>query len=243
MKFPIIVTLILALFYIVIFTLSVLGKKKDEAGQDISSTEVVEEEKKYKATIILDPGHGGRDPGKVGENNVLEKDINLSIALKTRDKLVEDGYKVIMTRQDDHVYGENESKKKEADLNNRLSLINDSNADMVVCIHQNSYIDNTVRGAQTFYYEDSEEGAMMAELLQEKIVEKVDALNTRQKKGNKSFYMLKESEKPIVILECGFLSNEEEKNNLVSEEYQQRIAIAINEAINQYINIEEKENN
>jgi len=190
-----------------------------------------------KITIVIDPGHGGRDPGKIGINNALEKDINLSISLKLRDLLVENGINVIMTREEDiGLYDESDSSKKRADLKKRVELINSSGALFAVSIHQNSFTQESVRGAQVFYYSDSKEGKKLAEMIQAQLKETIADGNHRQAKANNTYYMINKTTCPLVIVECGFLSNREEANLLLEEEYQKKMAWGIHLAILKYIN-------
>lgn len=181
--------------------------------------------KKEQAVIVIDPGHGGEDPGKVGVNEVLEKDINLAIAMQVKEGLEKAGIRVIMTREDDFVP---DSKKQ--DLKERVQLINETKAPLTVCIHQNSYTDPKVKGAQVFYYSESQEGREAAEMLQEEF-RKIDPENKRETKDNGSYYMLKHTNVPTIIAECGFLSNPEEAEKLTTDEYQFQIATAICEGI------------
>lgn len=184
--------------------------------------------------VAIDPGHGGNDPGKtVGD--VYEKDINLKIAIKLKDELEKKGVKVIITRDSDvGLYNETDTNKKIADMKNRCKLINESNADILVSIHQNSYSSQNVKGAQVFFYENSKEGEKLAEILQSAIKTKVDNENTRQHKSNDSYYILLNVEMPAVIVECGFLTNPSECKKLLDENYQQEMAQAVAEGIIQY---------
>ncbi len=174
-----------------------------------------------KDVVVIDAGHGGHDPGKVGVNNALEKDINLQIAQKVKTHLEKNGLQVIMTREDDVV----EDTKLE-DMKKRVALINEIKPTITVSIHQNSYSDASIKGAQVFYYRDSEVSKGAAEIMQEEL-RKVDTENTRQIKSNSDFYMLKKTEVPTIIVECGFLSHPGEAEQLVSEEYQENMAQAI----------------
>lgn len=184
--------------------------------------------------VAIDPGHGGNDPGKtVGD--VYEKDINLKIAIKLKDELEKKGVKVIITRDSDvGLYNETDTNKKIADMKNRCKLINESNADILVSIHQNSYSSQNVKGAQVFFYENSKDGEKLAEILQSAIKTKVDNENTRQHKSNDSYYILLNVEMPAVIVECGFLTNPSECKKLLDENYQQEMAQAVAEGIIQY---------
>ncbi len=187
--------------------------------------------------VVIDAGHGGDDPGKVGVNGAEEKDINLQIALLVKTFLEQNDINVVMTREDnDGLYDRSVSNKKVQDMKNRIALIDETDPEIVVSIHQNSYPEEYVHGAQVFYYSGSSEGKKLAESLQAQLVERVDPDNTRQIKANDSYYLLKKTSVPIVIVECGFLSNQEEAQKLVTEEYQERTAWAIHMGILQYLN-------
>ena len=171
--------------------------------------------------VLIDAGHGGADPGKVGINGALEKDINLQVARKVREKLEARGLEVVMTREEDIMQG-----GKKEDLNKRIQLIEKSKAELVVGIHQNSFTDPEVKGAQVFYYSESEEGKAAAQVMQESL-KTVDPSNEREIKANSSFFMLKNTKRTTIIVECGFLSNPEEAGSLVNNEYQEQLAEAI----------------
>lgn len=178
-----------------------------------------------KEVVVIDAGHGGHDPGKVGVNDALEKDINLQIAEKVKKYLEKNEIEVVMTREDDVM----EDTKLE-DMKKRVALINKTKPVITVSIHQNSYSDPNVKGAQVFYYTDSEVSKEAASLMQEEL-KKVDTENFRQIKSNSDFYMLKKTEVPTIIVECGFLSNLREAEKLVTDEYQEQMAEAICDGI------------
>jgi len=183
--------------------------------------------KKEEVQVILDPGHGGWDPGKVAVDDTLEKDINLAIAKKVETKLKKNGITVVMTREDDNgLYSENASNKKAEDMKKRVEMINDSQPVLVVSIHQNSYSDASVKGAQVFYYSSSKESKKIAESMQE-LLREVDEGNTRQAKADSTYYMLKKTEVPTIIVECGFLSNAEDVAKLKDKTYQDDMAETI----------------
>lgn len=177
--------------------------------------------KPQSACVVLDAGHGGGDPGKIGVNQAKEKDINLKIVELIKENLENEGVEVILTRTDDTA---NESKA--ADMKERVLLINGKHPDMAVSIHQNSYTDSRVKGAQVFYYTHSEQGKELALLMQEELC-LLDETNTRKAKANDTYYMLKKTEVPTIIVECGFLSNYEEAEKLCEEKYQKKMAEAI----------------
>lgn len=189
-----------------------------------------------KECIVVDVGHGGFDSGKIGIHGELEKNVNLQIALKLKKILEDDGMSVIMTREDDQgLYDENASNKKVQDLQRRCDLINDKKPTLTVSIHQNSYTSPEIKGAQVFYYTTSIESKKLAEIMQASLIDNVDPDNHREAKSNDSYYILKKTSSPIIIVECGFLSNPEEAEKLSDETYQQKISEAIRIGIREYL--------
>lgn len=187
--------------------------------------------------VVIDAGHGGIDPGKVGINGVLEKDINLSIALKVKKYLEQQDVIVILTRENDNgLYQETSSNKKQEDLNNRIHLINSANAALAVSIHQNSYTSPLVEGIQVFYYQNSSQGEYIASLMQEQLILGMQPNKEREAKPDSSYYLLKHSSIPMVIVECGFLSHPEEANLLTLNAYQEKMAWNISLGILKYLN-------
>ncbi len=182
--------------------------------------------------IVIDPGHGGKDPGKIGVNGCLEKDVNLAISNELKKELLKSGFDVIMTRtKDKGLYNELDSNKKKNDLINRVNIVNNSDAIAVVSIHQNAYISDREKGAQVFYYNGSDIGFELAKTIQDSMRECLDKNNKRIEKSNVSYYMLKETIRPTVIVECGFLSNIEEANKLIEQKYQKKVAKSIKDGI------------
>ncbi len=200
------------------------------AGRNVS----VEEERRC---VVIDPGHGGEDPGKVGINGANEKDVNLQIARLVKMFLEKNDVEVVMTRDSDAGLNDPDvSNKKVQDMKRRIALIEEESPDLTVSIHQNSYPEEYVHGAQVFYYTGSTQGKRLAEIIQAQLVERADPGNRRQVKANDSYYLLKKTGVPIVIVECGFLSNREEAARLCTPEYQERVAWAIHMGILQYLN-------
>lgn len=186
-------------------------------------------------TIIIDPGHGGFDPGKTGTTGVHEKEINLNIALKLRDYLEQSGAYVIMTRTEDvDLDGDDTKQRKKADMMNRSQRVNDSNGDIMVSIHQNSFPQAKVRGGQVFFYKDSGNGQVLAQHIQKAIQTHADEENKRVAKHNGDYYILRTTKIPAVIVECGFLTNLEEERKLNTDQYQEKMAWAIYIGIIEY---------
>ena len=187
--------------------------------------------------VVIDAGHGGKDPGKIGVNQVLEKDINLQIAKRVKTLLEQNDVKVVMVREDDHgLYDEDTSNKKVQDMKRRMEVIEKSNALLAVSIHQNSYSEEYVHGPQVFYYTTSENGKCAALLMQKQLVEGLEQENKRDAKANDSYYLLKKSTIPTIIVECGFLSNYAEAEKLKTEAYQEQVAFEITMGILKYLN-------
>ena len=174
-------------------------------------------------TILLDAGHGGWDPGKTGTAGADEKTLNLAIVQKLMGFLEQSGAEVILTRKTDEALG---SGKRE-DMAARKKIVNESEGDLLISIHQNAFPSAKAKGAQVFYHRSSEKGRILAETLQESLRQRVDDGNSRQAKENTDYYILRTTEIPAVIVECGFLSNREEEELLNDETYQERLAWAI----------------
>lgn len=205
------------------------------AGDKVRTYVSVQQENVRRNLVVLDPGHGGRDPGKVGAQGEQEKDINLAISLKVKERLEKDGMEVVMTREKDVMLAdEDASNKKLEDLNNRISIINEHQPAVAVSIHQNSYSDASVKGAQVFYFTHSDKGKQAAEAMQKELLE-FDQENTRKIKANDTYYLLKKTEVPTVIVECGFLSCPEEEALLTDEAYQKKLAEAIAKGIESWV--------
>ncbi len=187
--------------------------------------------------VMLDAGHGGDDPGKIGINKALEKDINLQITLLVKQYLEQADVEVLLTREDEHgLYDADASNKKVQDMKRRIEKIDQACPDVTVSIHQNSYPEEAISGAQVFYYTGSKSGQELADKIQHSLVEKVEPENKRVIKANDSYFLLKKTKVPIVIVECGFLSNPAEADKLCTEAYQERVAWAIHLGILQYLN-------
>ena len=181
-------------------------------------TEAAQVEAK-QAQVILDAGHGGSDPGKIGLNNLLEKDINLAITEKVKKCLEKEKITAELTRKEDKGLGTTgDGSKKTEDMQARVKMINETKPVLTVSIHQNSYEDPEIHGAQVFYYSHSREGEAVAKILQESLQE-IDPENHRRAKV------------PTVIVECGFLTNPEEAEKLSGEEYQEQVAEAVAKGI------------
>ena len=191
---------------------------------------------KAKYCICIDSGHGGNDPGKIGIAGTKEKEVNLAIALKLKKSLEKQNIRVIMTRSDDRNLSDaNATNEKTSDMKNRVEKMDSEKPDAVISIHQNSYTDSSAKGAQVFYYSESKEGKKLAEILQKSLLENADPENHRMAKANTSYYILKNTAAPTVIVECGFLSNPKEETLLNTAQYQDRVVEALQKGICEYL--------
>lgn len=143
---------------------------------------------------------------------------------------------MVLTRDSDKgLYSDSAKNKKVEDMKKRCEIIDKANPVFTISIHQNSYSEEYVKGAQVFYYGQSQEGKGLAEALQASLIEHLDKENNRSAKENESYYLLKKTKSPTVIVECGFLSNSEEATLLSDSEYQQKVANAICEGAQKYL--------
>lgn len=179
--------------------------------------------------IVIDVGHGGKDAG-TSYQNVLEKDLNLAIAFKLKDELIKSGSDVIMTREGDYdLASPDASRRKKSDFDNRIKLINDSQADLYISVHINYLDDSSYSGAQVFYEGDNNK--TLATYLQEQL----NMISyPRSIKPMPNIYMYQYLKIPGVLVECGFISNSFERKKLQDESYQQLLATTITKGVINY---------
>lgn len=191
-------------------------------------------------TIIIDAGHGGEDGGTVSADGILEKDINLKIAQYLNKKFIDNGYKTIMIRNEDKLIYDSGAatikEKKKSDLHKRTAIANDTENSILISIHQNHYSESKYYGAQVFYSGNNYESELLAETIQSTIKNTLQPENNRQiKKSGSEIYLLYNSKIPTVMVECGFLSNDNEAKLLNKDEYQRKIAECIYNATDNYL--------
>lgn len=190
-------------------------------------------------TFLIDPGHGGTFPGRVNDN-VLEKDINLDIALKLDQLLEETGAQVVMTRRSDIDLIPQESKEQKLllqqrdDLEQRVQIGKQAQADYMISIHCNSIPNEKWRGAQTFYNPDDPESKALAEAIQQMLTSQLGDYE-RTALPREDTYLFRNATVPTVIVECGFLSNKEEAASLQDSAYQQELAWAVYMGIHNHL--------
>ena len=193
---------ILVVFLVLFVFMTGLGVKIKDVVQTMK--------KSNRPCVVIDCGHGGIDPRKVGINGVYEKKINLAIGLYVKEALEKKNIRVVTTRKkDEGLYQDSDANKKIADLNQRIAIMDQEEPDCVISIHQNSFTGQNSRGAQVFYQTGSQNGEILAKILQEQLV---SSLDTKIIAGQKQMqhYLLKKTVATAVIVECGFLSNAQE---------------------------------
>lgn len=178
----------------------------------------------FKGTIVIDPGHGGRDGGVVGSTGLKESDVNLAIAQALRGFLRENGYNVVMTRNSDVDLASGSGSYKKSDMQARKKIIEEAEPDLVVSIHQNSYPLSSAKGAQVFYAEGSEKSEAYAEEMQSVLAA---SLGTDRVHKTGDYYILQCTEYPSMLIECGFLTNPEEEALLATDDYKTTVAYSI----------------
>lgn len=190
-------------------------------------------------TIVVDPGHGGYDPGAVYKD-IYEKHINLQIALKLKNHLEETGAKVILTRNADYnlaVVGLHRIEAKRYDLAKRVELANKNKASLFVSIHANKYHSAHRSGADVFYDPKSEKSKRLAECILEELRSLPGTPPKRMTKPSQ-YYVLRNNGTPAVLVEVGYLSNPDDRKNLLSSEYQTMLADRISCGIIKYLLME-----
>lgn len=187
-------------------------------------------------TIIIDPGHGGNDPGAIGVSKTKEKDINLQVSLALKSKAEALGFNIVMTRETDvALYNDGSKNKKRSDLSNRKNSTENVENAVFISIHMNKFEQESVKGAQTFY-SDREDSRILAEYIQEEFRKTLDDNNRVAMQIPKSVYLLQNVHRPTVLVECGFLSNRGEEQLLSTDAYRNQIADCILNGVISFIN-------
>lgn len=195
---------------------------------------------KSMPTIVIDAGHGGEDGGAVSDSGVLEKDINLSIANDTSALFYLLGFDVTQTRTTDIALDNGEDtirKRKVSDMKKRLEIFNSSEENTIISIHQNKFTESKYHGTQIFYSPNNPKSEELAESIKYSVKGLLQPDNEREcKKADSGIYLLKNTDNPAVIVECGFISNEEECKNLLDSQYQKEMAFSITAGFLSYYN-------
>lgn len=192
---------------------------------------VMAEDKKTQHVILIDAGHGGIDGGAKSKNGTIEKEINLAIASKLKEKLSDSGYKVYMTREDDIEL----DKRKAEDLSKRCKMKDETECEVFISIHQNMFPQAKCFGAQV-WYASNDKSKELAEGVQESLKEHIKDNNKRIAKAAKEQYKILRDgyDGACIIVECGFLSNYEEEQRLKTDEHQENLVEAIKCGLDKY---------
>ena len=194
--------------------------------------------------IVIDAGHGEPDGGAVSASGIRESTLNLQVAKLLEEELIDLGYEVIMTRNDENniadsdLQGSTIRKIKVSDINNRIEITNKANADMLISIHMNKFSSEKYYGWQTFYKKNSGYSKILAENIQKGINNNIERKNKRTELPIENIKLIDKSEIPAVIVECGFLSNYEDVRLLQTEEYRKQIVNGIIEGIEEFYSID-----
>ena len=188
--------------------------------------------------IVLDAGHGKPDEGAQSSNGTTEAETNLKITLKVQSLIEQSGATVVLTRSDENaIYDLDKTtlkQKKISDIHNRVKIGNESSADIFVSIHLNKISQQQYYGWLCFYKQNDEKSTALAKSLQENLNDSIQKENKRVSMKLDNVYIIKHVEIPISIVECGFLSNPEEETQLLSDDYQNRLAWGIYNGIMDY---------
>ncbi len=191
--------------------------------------------------IAVDAGHGGYDGGAVGrKSGVVEKELNLDVALRLHDALITQGASVILTRDGDYALCDDDPpiRKKLQDMQRRAEIIMDGEAQLVLSIHMNEYASGSQSGPQVFYRKGCAAGAELAAVLQQSMNLLLDP--PRKRAVNTGDYYILTLGIPSVLVECGFLSNATEERQLSDPDYRQRVADSICDGVLAYFALPER---
>lgn len=225
---------------ILIFSILIVGTK-----YVIEKSAVNASAKIPLCTVVIDAGHGGVDGGTSSADGTLEKEINLQIAQKLNGTLQAFGIETVMIRTEDVSIHDDSAKtirqKKISDLKNRLSIINNTDNAIYVSIHQNHYSDSKYSGTQIFYSKNNKDSKKLAENIRLPVITYLQKNNTREaKQSGSEIYLLNNAQVPAVMVECGFMSNQNETQLLKNENYQSKLAFTIAVGIIDFINSTEE---
>lgn len=193
-----------------------------------------------ETVVIIDAGHGGEDGGAVAADGTEEQHINLSIAKLLEEQLHVLGIQTAMTRTDENSIHDADKKtireRKVSDIHNRMAILDNTPNAILVSIHQNKFADTSLWGTQVFYSPNTTSSPALAQCIQESVQTLLQPENKRQiKKSGSSIYLLYNAKKTAVLVECGFLSNPKENEQLKDESYREKMAFSIAMGILEYL--------
>ncbi|MDD4164695.1 MAG: N-acetylmuramoyl-L-alanine amidase [Eubacteriales bacterium] len=236
------IVILILLFYCFASLFTSIGYETFRKARDVDEKITAVINNNYEPlTIIIDPGHGGEDPGAVA-NGFKEKELNLAIASKLQELLSISGYNVVMTRSTDILlYKEGEEKRKKYyDLHNRLKIIESYENCIYVGIHMNKFPVEKYNGLQTFYSQVNSLSKDLALCVQESSKLLLPDNNRKIKPDNNKIFLLEHASAPAILVECGFLSNQREAQMLANKAYQEKLAFTIFCGITEFLSFEER---
>ena len=233
-------SLVLAIIGGVLMFISTSAQKSTDTPKAPSTEDTPPPKVSCKMSVVIDAGHGGEDGGTSGKNGVTEKELNLKLAFKLRDILEAKGAEVILTRDEDILlYDRNvdfKGRKKSLDLRARLDIAKNNPNSVFISLHMNSFPDEKYNGLQVWYSGNDSRSKILAENIQSSVKNALQPENNRvTKKAGSDIYLLNRATTPAVLVECGFLSNEEECEALCDEKYQTDLSSAIADAVFEFI--------
>ena len=225
LKFYIFVLMYIVMAVFILFLTYKADLKSLRVNIFFSEVNNMTEVKSNKSVIIIDAGHGGLDGGAVGVDGIVEKDINLAISLKLKRLFKISGCEVILTRETDEMLsGDGVKKKKASDLSNRVKIADKYPEAIFISIHMNKFPLENIKGMQIFFALNNINSANLAELLKKNNKSYLQPYNNREIKRGKDIYVLETIKNIGILIECGFLSNNEEARLLIQDDYQNKLA-------------------
>lgn len=224
-------TAIIAITFILTFAIALTIQSVFEHADQVNNSTLSD-----NINIVIDAGHGGIDAGTIGVDGTKEKEINLSIALKLYDFVRVSGISAYLTRDSDYLVYNDGDDKSRSDLYNRMDFINSIPNSTLISIHQNHYEDESEWGMQVWYAPDSNQSKILADYILNVAKNNIQKDNERvNKESDDSYYLLYQAKVPSVMVECGFMSNINENNNLKDDEYQNDLSFSILQGLCLYI--------
>lgn len=224
--------LLISIFVLIFTFVSCFG-----ISQIIDNTVLINNNNHHnRVNLVIDAGHGGIDAGTIGVDGAKEKDINLIIALMLYDFAVVSGINSFLIRDGDYLFYKDNDDKNRSDLYNRLDYINSIENATLISIHQNHFTDEREWGMQIWYSPNTDNSKIIADNILDIFKQNIQPNNNRlNKKSDSSYYLLHKASVPSVMVECGFMSNNDENRKLQDSKYQGNIAFSIVLGFSKYI--------
>lgn len=223
---------VISLFAVISLILVFSGVKKGIKVLDVFNNQI----KIARHLIVIDPGHGGFDPGAVC-GSIKESTINLKIAMRLKEYFEMFGFKVILTRYTEDDLSEKD--RKSHDLKKRKQIILENEPELFISIHLNSFPVGKYFGAQVFYDSSNEEAKKLAFFVQSELRYMPNGMVNKRQPKPIDVYILKNLKIPAILVECGFMSNKVELSLLQTKEYQDWLSYSILKGVLNYLSTKE----